>query len=209
MNGIANDVRTLCARAVELGAAAARPVSAREVVIDPRVPFKCRVPLCSSYGENLMCPPHVITAREFAAVLERYAEAVAVQQAIPMTAADVKRRFRGKPLEQLVESKAYSKALADSQNAFVTLLTTLETEALAMGYRFAAALSGGDCCLCERCVVAGAGDAAATGCKHPFTARPSMEAVGIDVVATAAAAGLPIEMPAAEKPVWTGLLLVA
>jgi len=45
-------------------------------------------------------------------------------------------------------------------------------------------------------------------CNHPFEARPSMEAVGIDVVATAAAAGLAIELPAAEHPRWTGLLLI-
>jgi predicted metal-binding protein len=35
-----------------------------------------------------------------------------------------------------------------------------------------------------------------------------MEAVGIDVLATAAAAGLPIQMPAGDDPVWTGLLLL-
>jgi predicted metal-binding protein len=35
-----------------------------------------------------------------------------------------------------------------------------------------------------------------------------MEAVGVDVLATAAAAGLPIQMPATDDPVWTGLLLL-
>ena len=56
--------------------------------------------------------------------------------------------------------------------------------------------------------------AAATGtstsepCRKPFRARPSMEAVGIDVLATAAAAGLPVQMPATDDPVWTGLLLL-
>jgi predicted metal-binding protein len=34
-----------------------------------------------------------------------------------------------------------------------------------------------------------------------------MEAVGIDVVATAAAAGLTVAFPA-QRPSWTGLLLV-
>ena len=45
-------------------------------------------------------------------------------------------------------------------------------------------------------------------CNHPFEARPSMEAVGIDVVATAEAAGLAIELPADKHPRWTGLLLI-
>jgi predicted metal-binding protein len=207
MSGVDKDLRSLAARALELGAVAARPLSAREVVIDPRVLFKCRVPLCPSYGANLMCPPFVTTAEQFAVVLQRYAHALLVQQAIPLSAADIKRRFRGKGLDKLVESKAYNKTLSDSQNAFSTVLTTLETEALGMGYRFAAALTGGDCCLCDSCVAA-PGAAEAVPCRHPFAARPSMEAVGIDVVRSAAAAGLPIEMPAADNPVWTGLLLV-
>ena len=45
-------------------------------------------------------------------------------------------------------------------------------------------------------------------CRHPFEARPSMEAVGIDVVATAEAAGLSVELPAEDHPAWTGLLLI-
>jgi len=204
------DLKALCDRAVALGAGAARPLSVREVVVDPRVLLKCRTPLCASYGRNLMCPPHVMSPHEFAAALQRYSDGLVVQRAIPMTAADVKRRFRGKGLAQLVQSKAYQKTLADSQNAFVELLTALEAEAQGMGHRFAAALAGGDCCLCEVCVAAapGAGRDADLACLHPFVARPSMEAVGIDVVRTAQAAGLPIEMPAGEHPVWTGLLLV-
>ena len=35
-----------------------------------------------------------------------------------------------------------------------------------------------------------------------------MEAVGIDVVATAEAAGLSVELPAEDHPAWTGLLLI-
>lgn len=206
MSVVEHDLRTLCARAVELGACGARSLSAREVVVDPRVALKCRVPVCSSYGRNLMCPPYAPAPSEFLTMLERYTHCVVVQQRIPMTAKDVKRRFRGKSLDELVESKAYNKTLADSQNAFVGLLTTLESEAMGMGYGFAAALAGGDCCLCDVCVAAGG--VADAACRHPFRARPAMEAVGIDVVRTTASAGLSIELPAAEEPVWTGLLLV-
>jgi predicted metal-binding protein len=82
-------------------------------------------------------------------------------------------------------------------------MSALEAEAFGLGYRFAVALAGGDCVLCDVCVGPGG-----EPCRHPFAARPSMEAVGIDVLATAEAAGLPIEMPAAEHPCWTGLLLI-
>ena len=36
-------------------------------------------------------------------------------------------------------------------------------------------------------------------CRHPEMARPAMEAAGIDVFATARAAGLPIEVARSEE----------
>jgi len=202
------DVRTLCERALALGARAARPLPADRVVVDPRVSLKCRVPLCPSYGRNLMCPPFAPAADEFAATLARYATALLVQQAIPLTATDIDERFAGKGVAELHDTAAYQRVMADSQNAFAGVMSSLEREALALGYPFAAALAGGDCCLCETCVVADEGPRTNAPCRHPFVARPSMEAVGIDVVATAAAAGLAVTLPAADDPVWTGLLLL-
>ncbi len=55
-------------------------------------------------------------------------------------------------------------------------MSALEREAFKLGYRFAAAFAGGDCVLCEVCE--GIEDGV---CRHPFEARPSAEAVGVDV----------------------------
>ncbi len=87
-------------------------------------------------------------------------------------------------------------------------MTQLETEALESGHALAAALDGGECALCPVCTAAEAapGEPVAA-CRHPFAARPSMEALGIDVVRTAAAAGLDVRFPT-DEPRWTGLLLV-
>ncbi len=200
--------RALCERAVELGARAARPLPAHDVVVDPRVTLKCRVPLCAGYGRNLMCPPFAPTAEQFAGALRRYTVALVVQQPIPLTAADVRRRFRGKGIAELQTSTAYQRALAASQNAFTGVMGTLEREALDLGHAFAAAFDGGECRLCEACVAAATGTSTTAPCRKPFQARPSMEAVGVDVLATAAAAGLPVQMPAGDDPVWTGLLLL-
>jgi len=201
------DTRTLCERAVTLGARAARPLPAHAVVVDPRVALKCRVPLCPSYGRNLMCPPFAPAPADFADMLRRYATAIVVQQPIPLTAADIERRFGGADVGELHDDTGYQRVMADSQNAFAAVMSGLERQALAMGYRFAAAFAGGDCCLCEACVAA-AGGTTTEACRRPFEARPSMEAVGIDVVATAAAAGLAVTFPATDDPVWTGLLLL-
>jgi predicted metal-binding protein len=218
-------IQQIVARARALGAGSAAPLPARAVVVDERVNFKCRVPLCASYGVNLMCPPHTPTAAETRSALARYSDTLVVQLDIPLTQAAVDEALEGMGYAEAhapgaaadvagaggnaggasgnATTAAYEARLRDSQNEFAGLMSALEAEAFKMGYRFAAAFAGGDCVLCDVC-------AGATGqsCNHPFEARPSMEAVGIDVVATAEAAGLAIEMPADEHPRWTGLLLI-
>jgi predicted metal-binding protein len=215
----------MVARARSLGADSAAPLPARAVVVDERVNLKCRVPLCASYGVNLMCPPNTPTAAETRAALARYSDALVVQHDIPLTQAAVDDALEGMGYAEAqasdasghgaatqaaghggnhgVRTAAYQARLRASQNEFARLMTALEAEAFKMGYRFAAAFAGGDCVLCDVC-------AGANGepCKHTFEARPSMEAVGIDVVATAEAAGLAVELPADEHPRWTGLLLI-
>jgi predicted metal-binding protein len=214
-------IQQMVTRARALGADGAAPLPARAVVVDERVNLKCRVPLCASYGVNLMCPPHTPTAVETRAALARYSDTLVVQLDIPLTQAAVDEALEGMSYAEAhapaagaaaagaagnggsADTAPYEARLRDSKNEFARLMSALEAEAFKMGYRFAAAFAGGDCVLCDVC-------AGATGepCNHPFEARPSMEAVGIDVVATAEAAGLAIELPAAEHPRWTGLLLI-
>jgi predicted metal-binding protein len=211
-------IQNIVARARALGAGSAAPLPARAVVVDERVNLKCRVPLCASYGVNLMCPPNTPTAAETRTALERYSDTLVVQQDIPLTQGAVDEVLEGMGYAEAqapsaagtgagnggnARTVAYEERLRDSQNEFARLMTALEAEAFKMGYRFAAAFAGGDCVLCDVC-------AGANGqpCNHPFEARPSMEAVGIDVVATAEAAGLAVELPADEHPRWTGLLLI-
>lgn len=227
-------VELLVKRAHALGADRAAPLVAAAVVVDERVRLKCRVPLCSSYGRNLMCPPNVPAPGETRDVLACYQQALVVQQDIRVTQAQVaaempegyaaaralpERGAESTPphLSQAELSRAAAAAaslaapvagvearVAAAQNEFARLMGRLETEAFKLGCRFATAYSGGDCVLCDVCV----GQGSSEPCRHPFAARPSMEAVGIDVVATAEAAGLTIELPAADHPCWTGLLLV-
>jgi predicted metal-binding protein len=221
-------IQQMVARARALGAGSAAPLPARAVVVDERVNLKCRVPLCASYGVNLMCPPNTPTAAETRAALARYSDTLVVQLDIPLTQAAVDEVLEGMGYAESqapgaapaaaadaadggngggrggnAQTAAYEARLRDSKNEFARIMTALEAEAFRMGYRFAAAFAGGDCVLCDVC-------AGVDGqpCKHPFEARPSMEAVGIDVVATAEAAGLAVELPAAEHPRWTGLLLI-
>jgi predicted metal-binding protein len=216
-------VKHLIDKAHALGADRAAPLPAAAVVVDERVRLKCRVPRCSSYGRNLMCPPHVPGPDETRAALSRYSDVLLVQQHIPVTQAEVDAALDGRTYAQSrvqagradggsrastaqdagATGAACDNDIAASQNAFAKLMTSLESEAFKLGYRFAAAFAGGDCVLCEVC--AGVDDGV---CRHPFEARPSAEAVGIDVVATARAAGLEVQMPAVDHASWTGMLLI-
>jgi len=58
--------------------------------------------------------------------------------------------------------------------------------------------------LCDECVDQASGEA----CRHPFRARPSMQALGIDVIKTSKKAGLPVELSSSARVRWTGLLLL-
>ncbi|MCY2950404.1 MAG: DUF2284 domain-containing protein [Planctomycetota bacterium] len=66
----------------------------------------------------------------------------------------------------------------------------LELKVFLAGYYFLC----GPCRLCRTCVMTKRKQGKVPECKHPDLARPAMEAAGIDVFATARAAGLPIEV---------------
>ena len=91
-------LQRLISEAEGLGADRAAPLPATAVVVDDRVNLKCRVPLCSGYGHNLMCPPHVMAADETRGVLRKYDDALVVQLDIPVTQDCVDEQLDGKTL---------------------------------------------------------------------------------------------------------------
>ena len=57
--------------ALELGALDAKAIHASEVIVENRVPLKCRTG-CVGYGKKLTCPPYVPTVDEFRKILSEY-----------------------------------------------------------------------------------------------------------------------------------------
>lgn len=197
------DLDILCQNALSYGASSVTVMNAKDIVLDPRVRLKCMIPQCINYGRNLMCPPNVIDIDTFSVVISRYTDAILVQYPIPLDT-KLMANFKDKNLEDIYDEEDYKKRIVSSERKFQNLMGRLESNALELGYRFAAALSGGPCCLCDECVGQNSGE----NCRHPFRSRPSMEALGIDVYMTAQNAGLSFEVPAKDDPVWNGLLLV-
>jgi predicted metal-binding protein len=173
----------------ERGASAVVLANTADIIVDERVRLKCRVPVCDSYNKNLMCPPYVPSVAEFREALANYKQAILIQISALLheTHANAPREEAFVPAGKLHE-----------------LVNLGEREAFAAGFRFAAGFIGGCCRLCDECVAAQGG----TSCRFPFKARPSMEAMGIDVIATAEKAGLPLTFPIKNKVTWTGLILI-
>jgi predicted metal-binding protein len=151
-----------------------------------------------------MCPPNCVKPEEFAKSLERYKYAILVQAKIITDLASMERRLGVSSLVEIIKDEDYRRQLRASTRSFEVILNKLERDALMKGHRFALALSGGTCSLCDEC----AGISPGEPCRHPFEARPSMEAVGIDVILTAHNAGVGVDFPVKDDPVWTGILLV-
>lgn len=168
------------------GASRGKVISARDIVVDERVRLKCLIPLCDSYNRNLMCPPRLPAVTLFRNALARFSRAILIQ-----VSAEIE-----KPEDAFLHAKKLHE-----------LVNQGEKEAFEAGFRFAAGLIGGCCRLCDTCVAADP-RTAGTVCRFPFKARPSMEAMGIDVIATTDAAGWPSAFPVTDHVTWTGLILI-
>ena len=186
--------------ALKAGATAARIIPVKRVAIDERVRLKCEVPRCAGYGQFLTCPPHVMSVDTFKKVLSRYKWGLIVQ----VEAQDIDSTDKGKGRISQAILKEYRELHRPFKLKLSEIVEAVELAAFKKGMRFATGFVGGSCVLCERCV----GDKLSKACRHPFRARPPMEAVGIDVVKTAQNAGLPIHLSSSKNVAWTGLVLL-
>jgi predicted metal-binding protein len=93
------------------------------------------------------------------------------------------------PVETQEAINGYTRALLarfDGNGHPSLAIIELEREIFLQGFYKALGFGDGPCRLCETCNL--------EKCAHPAKARPSMEACGIDVYATAHANGYPIEV---------------
>ena len=205
---IKKDLKVLCDLAKELGATNAVQLSAKDVVVDERVRLKCTIPPCDDYGLNLMCPPYVMSVGEFKETLLKYRWAVLVQIEAKIPPNMKKEIQHANTVASLyVDEKfadSYKQVFGPVRLKLHQIINKVEAKANQLGYRFATGFKAGPCRLCPDCTVKDSSGV----CRHPYLSRPSMEAMGIDVVQTAENAGLPIVFPIKDKAVWNGLVLV-
>ena len=184
------NITLLIQTAKDAGAVEALYISAKDIVVDDRVRLKCMVPLCRHYGD-LVCPPNVLTPNEFRGYLKLYRFGVLLST-----------EYKNPPKPaSLEDSEEVSKEIRKKSYDLSEILLKMEAVALQKGYRFAAGFTGGSCHYCDSCVKTG------NECKTPYRARPSMEAVGVDVVETLKKVDMDVKFPVSNNVKWWGLLL--
>ena len=211
-------LEALCHKAKELGASEAVAILASDVVVDERVRLKCLSPRCPFYGICLVCPPNVMPIPEFKRILGNYhggilikAEAVLFNSPGEVAGqnglAELQETWRSTvngENQSSTPTTDYMQALRDSQIKLYETISQIESICFAEGYRFTAGLGVGGCPFCNECV----GPQSGLPCRYPFKARPSMDALGIDVVTTAKRVGIPVDFTPNGARSWVALILV-
>jgi len=182
------------------GATAARIIPAKMVVIDERVRLKCEVPRCAGYGHYLTCPPYVMPVETFRRILSGYEWCLLIQ----VEAEDINSTDKGKGRINQSILKENRQMHRPFRLKLLRIVEAVEAAAFKKGLYLAAGFIGGSCVLCDKCV----NEKTSEVCRHPFRARPPMEAVGINVIRTVKNAGLSIHLSSSKNVIWTGLVLL-
>jgi len=164
---IEKDLEHFKQTAMELGASMAQVIPADYVQIDERVRLKCSIALCPNYEKSLFCPPHTPSTEFMRQALSRYHYAIVFALEII-------------PVDHFSVRSTQRHAAADWTRKCFEIVGRIEALAFGSGYYLAMGFGQGSCrkALCgqDKCLVLEGGS-----CPYPLKARPSMEAVGIDV----------------------------
>ncbi len=198
---VRRNLEKYCEKAVEFGATRARVMPAGEVIIDERVVLKCQIPRCFGYGVCAHCPPHTIKPAELREQLKNYSWAVFFTKDIP-------------PEVVVRDKETIKERVAAYQNVF-SIVNKIESLAFYDGYYLSVGFAAGSCrhtyCSLQEDCQALQGKK----CRFALRARPSMEAVGMDVYKMATNSGwdiFPIGSDAQpcqmDKGVLAGIVIV-
>lgn len=143
-----------------------RWISGKEVQVRQWVRFKCMFG-CGSYGKNACCPPEVPSVAECRELFTEYEHILILQISAQLDdPSDRKEWSRKKNLE----------------------LLSLERDVFLAGNQQVLLLFMDECRLCGEC------PGTRAECRKPYMARPSAEALAVDVFATVRSAGFPLEV---------------
>jgi predicted metal-binding protein len=161
-NGVNAHLLSLKKEAIALGASDVRIIPADVVPIEDEIIEMCSPPYCEQYGKSANCPPHVMTPEDARQWIRPYHSALI---------------FKIDVSPPVLFSK---QGLEIFKKVFL-ISARLEELSVAQGYAFSKGLAAGSCkavfCRdmpCEALINE-------RKCRYPSLARPSMEALGINV----------------------------
>jgi predicted metal-binding protein len=165
------DMEVFKQKALELGAAGAEIIRADQLVVDERVRLKCSVPRCLRAGETPNCPPNTPDLDLIRKAFSKYKWGILLKTHV-------------EPMEDYapghMDKTGVDRTLLFHQKTG-KIIYELERLVYKHGYYLAMGLGGGSCkdYLCKGlvCQFKDSGR-----CRFPLRARPSMEAMGIDVL---------------------------
>lgn len=198
---VAADAVRFAEQGLEHGAVRTAVIEAGIVVMDPDASANAHHGSCSCPG-NLMSPPFAPSPGEFGRWLGAFQTAVLLEVDGPAPGDEqwVQGGAGWRCAWQRVRSDAARwPATKAAWSRLQQATSWLERESMRRGYYLAVGFGAGDCELCEVCDTSQL-------CVEPYAARPSLEAVGVDVAATRAAAGWGDPVPGLVT--LTGILLL-
>ncbi len=161
------DLEKFRQKALDSGASEAKVIPADFVSVDERVRLKCAIPTCANYGRCGNCPPNVPELDFVRKAFQRYHWAILFKNDVPAEDFTIVGRYNPHGKKHHLETHE--------------IAAQVELAAFEEGYPFALGLGRGGCrdALCggDFCRKLDSGR-----CPHFFKARPSVEAMGIDVV---------------------------
>ncbi len=194
--------------ALEKGAADAKVISTKKVVVEDRVVLKCKIG-CNNYGKTLACPPYTPSAEEFRRIVGEYKYAMFMKfRSKAAGDAEVLKNLGAAESDPSVPKEIKAKAAKfwadwkEDKKLMLQAVVDLEKAAMKEGYSFAVSFVSGTCQLCDKC------NTQTRVCVHPELARWSEDAVGVNVRKTAANAGIKFKFPFDKNPESFALLLI-
>ncbi len=162
-------------KALELGASGAAVIPAAWVEVDERVRLKCIVPRCDHAGLTPNCPPNAPDLDLVRRALARYRWAVLIKCDVDIAS---HAPAAGTSTEEPLSFHRQGNQLVED----------LERLAFRDGYHLTMGFGGGSCmadlCRGQPCQAMAGG-----ACRFPYRSRPSMEAIGVDVMSLIHRAG--------------------
>ena len=158
--------------AIFLGATKARIIPTDLVPVQEDIIEMCRAPACESFGQCANCPPYVMTSAEARKWIRSFNKALLVKYDLPT-------------------SELFGPSRIEPFRRMFVLVTALEDISRHNGFERCAALGAGSCkpvfCPKDTCSLL-----QGEQCRYPDLARPSLEALGINVFELADAVGWPL-----------------